>query len=86
MLCMNRSIPRADLDSSCTATAVGGGDTRDCAVDHKAARDIVHFGLTYKPIPAVALKLDHQIIQYSYDVANGGDQQGSTNIGIAYMY
>ena len=44
-----------------------GAKARDCAVDHKAARDIVHFGLTYKPIPAVALKLDHKIIQYAYE-------------------
>jgi hypothetical protein len=76
---------QADLDDSCQATKVGA-KTRDCAVDHKAARDIVHFGLTYKPIPAVALKLDHKIIQYAYDVANGGDKQGSTHLGIAYMY
>jgi len=76
---------QADLDSSCTATKVGA-KKRDCAVDHKAARDIVHFGMTYKPIPAVAFKLDHKIIQYAYDVPNGGDKQGSTHLGIAYMY
>jgi len=34
----------------------------------------------------VAFKLDHKIIQYAYDVPNGGDKQGSTHLGIAYMY
>ena len=76
---------QASLDDSCQKTTIAL-KARDCSVDHKAARDIFHYGITYKPIPAVALKVDHKIIQYAYDVSNNGDKQASTNLGIAYMY
>jgi hypothetical protein len=76
---------QASLDDSCQKTTIAR-KARDCSVDHKAAREIFHYGITYKPIPAVALKVDHKIIQYAYDVSNNGDKQSSTNLGIAYMY
>ena len=46
---------QADMDDDCTT---------GCSVDKKSNRDIVHFGLTYKPIPDVAIKLDHKILEY----------------------
>jgi hypothetical protein len=68
---------QADLDDTCAT---------NCAVDDKAARDIVHFGLTYKPIPDVAIKIDHKILEYAYADGSKDNQDKTTNLGIAYMY
>jgi len=68
---------QADLDDTCTT---------NCDVDSKAARDIVHFGLTYKPIPEVAIKVDHKILEYAYADGTTDNQDKTTNLGIAYMY
>jgi len=68
---------QADMDDTCAI---------NCDVDNKAARDIVHFGLTYKPIPDVAIKIDHKILEYAYADGVKDNQDKTTNLGIAYMY
>ena len=68
---------QADMDDTCAI---------NCDVDNQAARDIVHFGLTYKPIPDVAIKIDHKILEYAYADGVKDNQDKTTNLGIAYMY
>jgi len=75
---MYESIDTQASLSSCLATAAGA---TNCAVDGKASRDIVTFGITYKPIPAVALKLDRTTWWYGNETS-----KYTTNIGVAYMY
>ena len=70
-----------DFDSSC---AVG-----DCVEYSKSDVEIIHYGLTYKPIPEVAIKIDHQRLEYQ-NVGLWTKTEDATdntsNIGIAYMY
>jgi hypothetical protein len=75
---MYESIDTQASLSNCLTTTAG---TSNCEVDGKASRDIVTFGITYKPIPAVALKLDRTHWWY-------GDESTkyTTNLGVAYMY
>ena len=69
---------QADIDSSCTV---------NCSLDSKAARDIWTYGLTYKPIPDVAIKIDHKVLTYAFQETSSIDNQSNTtNLGIAYMY
>ena len=75
---MYESIDTQASLSNCLTTTTG---TSNCEVDGQASRDIVTFGITYKPIPAVALKLDRTHWWY----ADESDKY-TTNLGVAYMY
>jgi len=73
---------QADMDSAC---AVG-----DCSIDKKSAYNNITYGLTYKPIPDVAIKIDHKVKSYTSNdstFASSFDKNSNTtNLGIAYMY
>ena len=75
---MYESVDTQASVPECLTTTKG---TTNCEVDGQASRDIVTFGITYKPIPAVALKLDRTHWWY-------GDESDkyTTNLGVAYMY
>jgi len=63
----------------------------DRALTSKGDVHIWHYGLTYKPIPEVAIKIDHQRIEYQNEGLFAATKKedatdNTSNIGIAYMY
>ena len=68
---------------------MAGSVAADRKLDKKGEVEIIHYGLTYKPIPEVAIKIDHQRLEYQ-NVGLWTKTEDATdntsNIGIAYMY
>ena len=69
-----------DTQASLAACSVTDAGTSNCAVHDQAQRDIITYGVTYKPIPAVALKVDHTHWMY------GQTTKDQVNMAVAYMY
>ena len=68
---------------------MAGSVAADTAQNKKGDVEIIHYGITYKPIPEVAIKIDHQRLEYTNSqlwtkLEDATDN--TSNIGIAYMY